>query len=221
MRRTATDGKTGIEKALKIIPDIIISDVMMPLKDGYEVCKTLKSDDKTNHIPIVLLTAKADLKSKIEGITKGADAYLGKPFNKDELYAQLDNLIELREKLKAKYSNEFHKARTTTNELTDVFLSKLQNFVLQKIDDANYGIQDICSDLGISRTQLHRKVKAITGLSTSIFIREIRLKEGYSLLINNNNLNVAEVAYSVGFSDPNYFSKLFTEKYGKSPSTIG
>lgn len=216
---TAIDGKQGVEKALELIPDIIISDVMMPFKDGYEVCDTLKSDEKTNHIPIVLLTAKADMQSKIAGIIKGADAYLGKPFNKAELLAQLNNLIRLREKLKTKYSSEINEVYTGNRKLTDVFLNKLQNLVLKKIDDENYGINEICSDLGISRTQLHRKIKAITGMSSSIFIREIRLKEGYKLLLNSN-LTVSEVAYSVGFSDPSYFSKLFTQKYGKSPSSV-
>ncbi|WP_460219429.1 response regulator transcription factor [Psychroserpens sp. MEBiC05023] len=213
------NGKKGVEKATDIIPDIIISDVMMPFMDGFQVCNFLKSDDKTSHIPIILLTAKADLKSKIEGITHGADAYLGKPFNKIELLAHLDNLIKLREKLKTKYSQEINEVNTSKTKLTDSFLNKLQSLLLLKIDNESYGIHEICLDLAISRTQLHRKIKAITGLSSSIFIREIRLKEGYKLLLIGN-LTVSEVAYSVGFSDPNYFTKLFTQKYGKTPSSI-
>lgn len=216
---SAENGEKGVALALEYIPDIILSDVMMPGISGYEVCEQLKNDDKTNHIPIVLLTAKADLNSKIEGITQGADAYLSKPFNKNELLAQLQNLIQNREKLKAKYASEISETSHKRPSLTDEFLSKIQDLLLSKIDDDAYGINDICQDLGTSRTQLHRKIKALTGFSTSIFLREIRLAEGYRLLIETD-LNISEVAYAVGFSDPNYFSKLFNKKYDKNPSAL-
>ncbi len=216
---SAENGEKGVELALEYIPDIILSDVMMPGISGYEVCEQLKNDDKTNHIPIVLLTAKADLNSKIEGITQGADAYLSKPFNKNELLAQLQNLIQNREKLKAKYATEISTPKNKRPKLTDEFLGKIQALILAKIDDESYGINEICQDLGTSRTQLHRKIKALTGFSTSIFLREIRLAEGYRLLIETD-LNISEVAYAVGYSDPNYFSKLFSKKYDKSPSAL-
>ena len=215
----ATNGAEGLKKAYKFIPDLIISDVMMPLINGYEVCDSLKSDERTNHIPIILLTAKADLDSKIQGISQGADIYLSKPFNKVELFVQIENLISLREKLKLKYSKEITDLSQSESNLTNPFLEKAKAKLLQNLDDESFGINEICKELGISRTQLHRKLKALTGLSTSIFLREIRLNEGYKLL-SNNQLSISEVAYSVGFNDPNYFSKMFFEKYQITPSAL-
>ena len=216
---TAVNGKVGIEKALELIPDIIISDVMMPFKNGYEVCNHLKNDKKTDHIPIILLTAKADLNSKIKGITKGADTYLSKPFNEEELLGHLNNLISTREKLKKKYTKELNENDASKKPTSNLFLNKIQDLILNQLDNDIYGINEICNDLGTSRSQLHRKIKALTGLSTSIFLREIRLNEGYKL-IKKTDLSISEIAYSVGFSDPNYFSKLFTEKFQIPPSKI-
>ena len=211
----AINGKMGLEYALEKVPDLIISDVMMPQMNGFELCEEIKKDSNTNHIPVVLLTAKSDLKSKITGIEHGADAYLGKPFNKKELIAQIKNLIEVREQLKKKYAIE---VKNTDAEITDPFLEKAQNILLKNIDNDRFGINEMCNEIGASRTQMHRKIKALTGFSTSIFIREIRLKEAHKLL-RTSNLTISEIAYSVGFSDPNYFTKLFGEKFKKSPSS--
>lgn len=216
---TADNGKDGAAKALELIPDIIISDVMMPLMNGYEVCNNLKNEEKTDHIPIILLTAKADLQSKIEGITKGADIYLSKPFSEEELLAHLNNLVKVREKFKKKLTKELSKIDSNQKPISNPFLSKIQKLVLDQLDNDTYGINEICNDLATSRTQLHRKIKAITGLSTSIFLRELRLNEGYKL-IKNIELSISEIAYQTGFSDPNYFSKLFTEKYNTTPTDL-
>ncbi len=216
---SAVNGRDGIEKATESIPDIIISDVMMPFMNGYEVCEFIKNDEKTDHIPLILLTAKADKNSKIEGITTGADAYLSKPFDEKELLAHIDNLIQSREKLKKKFANEINQEATSNKPLSHVFLRKIQDLILAHLDDDSFGINEVCNGLGISRTQLHRKVKALTGLSTSIFLREIRLNEAYKLLINSE-LTISEIAYQTGFSDPNYFSKVFSKKYELTPTQI-
>lgn len=217
---SAPNGKLGFEKALELIPDLIISDVMMPVMDGYEACHLIKSDFRTDHIPVIMLTAKVDHDSKISGLKLGADVYLGKPFNKEELLVHINNLISIRENLKKKYNSENGNLdNTQTPKISNEFLSKISEVLLNNISDDAFGINEICKEIGVSRTQLHRKLKALTGLSTSKFIREIRLNEGYKL-IKNTDLNISEIAYSIGFSDPNYFSKLFTEKFQTPPSRL-
>lgn len=228
---TAKDGQEGIQKALNIIPDLIVSDVMMPIKDGFEVCQTLKTDDKTSHIPIILLTAKADTDSKIEGLELGADAYLPKPFDQKELQVRIKKLLEMRHQLQQRYQKSGfleteHAAPSdnTTAENTkstvhkeDAFISKVRMIVEENLMDTNFGILQLCHALGISRVHLHRKLKALTNLSTSHFIRRIRLQKA-KMLLENSDLNVSEVAYEVGFSDPAYFSRLYSETFGESPS---
>ena len=216
---TALNGKQGYERAVELIPDLIISDVMMPIMDGYEACDLIKSDFKTSHIPVILLTAKADLESKISGIKRGADVYLAKPFNREELLTHIQNQIVLRERLKAKYSQQLAESDEVITVNTDPFVSQATDLVLSRLSDAGFGIEEMCRELGVSRTQLHRKLTALTGLSTSIFIREIRLREGLKNL-KQSQLSVSEVAYAVGFNDPSYFSKLFTEKFNISPSKV-
>ena len=216
---TAVNGKIGLEKAIQFIPDVIISDVMMPEMNGYEVCERLKSDFRTDHIPVIMLTAKADIESKLSGLRRGADVYLSKPFHRKELNAHMRNLLEIREKLKQKYSQIIQIEGETLKESKNEFLERLEQLLLDHISDDSFGIPKICELIGVSRAQLHRKLKALTNLSTSIFIREIRLKEAYKLLVTQD-ITVAEAAYSVGFSDPNYFSLLFSERYQKPPSAI-
>ena len=217
---SAPNGKLGFEKALELIPDLIISDVMMPIMNGYEACHLIKSDFRTNHIPVVMLTAKVDYDSKMSGLKLGADVYLGKPFNKEELLVHINNLISTRENLKKKYNSENSNLNNTqTPKISNEFLSKVSEVLLNNISDDTFGINEICKEIGVSRTQLHRKLKALTGLSTSKFIREIRLNEGYKL-IKNTELGISEIAYSIGFIDPNYFSTLFKEKFKTPPSKI-
>lgn len=214
----AKDGQEGIDKALAEIPDIIISDVMMPKKSGLELCQTIKHDARTNHIPIVLLTAKADFDAKMEGLEQGADAYLAKPFEKKELLLRLEKLLELRERLQARYSQPFEApaAETEPSEEEDAFIVELRKTVHDHMEDEGFGIPELCKAMAVSRTQLHRKIKALTGRSTSSFVRSLRLVKARELL-KSTDWNISQVAYEVGFRDPKYFSRTFTEEYGISP----
>jgi len=215
----ALNGKIGIEKAIELTPDIIISDVMMPGKDGFEVCDTLKKDERTSHIPIILLTAKADVESKIAGLQSGADAYLAKPFNKDELYVRLEKLIELRRRMQARYSTfpKLSAEKYAPVQLEDSFLLKIKNVLEQHLSDPNFEIEVLCKALGMSHSQIFRKVKALTGNSISRFVRTIRLHKAQELL-RNSNLNISEIAYEVGFTSLSYFSRTFQAEFGQSPS---
>lgn len=215
----AKNGDEGINRAIERVPDIIICDVMMPEKDGFEVCHVLKDDFRTNHIPIVMLTAKADIDSRIAGLEYGADAYLIKPFNKKELLVQLQKLIENRKKLKDKYGEMIF----TTSEiikpkgLNEIFLEKTIAALDQNYQDYNYSISKLCQDIGISRAQLHRKLIALTGRSTSNLIRQYRLKKAKELILTIDR-TISEISYMVGFKDPNYFTKSFTREYGETPT---
>ena len=217
---TTQNGQEGIDRAIEQVPDLIISDVMMPVKNGYEVCATLKEDERTSHIPIILLTAKADLDSKISGLKKGADAYLTKPFESKELLAQLENLWLLRKKLQERYSQlpstTFDSAGIGT-PLEDQFIQKIKNIIHENIDDESFGIQHLCRALAMSRTQVHNKIKALTGKSTSLLIRSIRLQKAKELL-ETTDLTVSQIAYEVGFKYPAHFSNYFLEEFGEPPS---
>lgn len=213
----AYNGAEGIEKALEQVPDLIISDVMMPEKDGYELCATLKQDTRTSHIPIILLTAKGDLNSKLEGLQQGADAYLPKPFQEEELLVRMEQMIQLRKRLREKYSDPGKKHETSIDDVETQFLGRLQKIVLTNIDSENFGIKELCRAMHLSRTQLHRKLKSLTGKSTSIVIREIRLQKAKELLIMTD-LSISEVAYEVGFTNSSYFTQMFVDTYGVPPS---
>jgi signal transduction histidine kinase/DNA-binding response OmpR family regulator len=217
----ANNGTEGIERALESVPDIIVCDVMMPEKDGFEVCRTLKEDFRTNHIPVILLTAKADIDSKIIGLEQGADAYLVKPFNKKELQVRLNKLIEGRQKLKTKYSEILY--QTTGIEkpkgLNEIFLQKIMEALGKNFQDEQYDLHGLCVDVGISRAQLHRKFIALTGKSTTDFIRHYRIKKAKELLISSD-ISISEIAYHVGFKDPNYFTKSFLKENGITPSNF-
>ncbi|MGD1891864.1 MAG: tetratricopeptide repeat protein [Cyclobacteriaceae bacterium] len=213
----AQDGEVGIEMALEHIPDLILSDVMMPKKDGFAVCATLKQDERTSHIPMVLLTAKADVDSKLAGLQVGADAYLAKPFNEEELFIRLQKLHELRRQLQARYSSlEPHKAADDSH-VEDAFITKLRSIVEANLGDETFGIPELCRAIGMHRSQLHRKISALTNRSTSHFVRAIRLEKSKELLLQGE-LNVTQVAYEVGFYDRAYFSRAFHKEFGLSPS---
>lgn len=221
----AANGADGIDMAIQHIPDLIISDVMMPLKNGFEVCDTLKQDDRTSHIPIILLTAKSSDDSRIEGLTRGADAYLAKPFNEKELFVRLEKLAELRQRLQQRYQH-FAPQNTSDQpkasngfEKEDAFIKKLKKVVEKHLGDSAFGANQLCEAIGMSRSQLHLKIKALTGVSTSIFIRNIRLQKAKDLL-QKGGLNVSQVAYDVGFNSPTYFSTKFSEAFGMQPSEV-
>lgn len=216
----AANGIMGIEMAREKIPDIIISDVMMPGKDGFEVVAALKSDERTDHIPIILLTAKATFEDKLKGLTHGADAYLTKPFVKEELFARLDQLIAVRKKLVHKIQKEgfdtLLKKRSKNPKLQ--FLKKIEKLIHEELDNADFGSADLARKLFISDSQLYRKLKAITGKSTAVFIRSVRLHHAKDLLMNTDR-TVSEIAYEVGFNDPAWFSRAFKIEFGYPPSS--
>ncbi len=214
----AANGREGIEMAIEYIPDLIISDVMMPEKDGYELTDTLKNDERTDHIPIVLLTARADMDSRISGLEKGADAYLAKPFDKRELLVRLEKLLELRQKLQARYAR-FAPDENGTTGIEDPFLQKFYALVEKEIANPDLDMNRLCRALGMSRSQVFRKLKALTGKSASLFIRSIRLQKGKQLLAKGE-LNISEVAYEVGFTSLSYFSRAFQEEFGVAPSGV-
>lgn len=216
----ARNGREGIELALDRIPDLIISDVMMPEKDGFELCETLKNDARTSHIPIVLLTAKADVASRIEGLTRGADVYLAKPFDKKELLVQLQRLLHSRQLLQARF--------TTTSPppsddpgivIEDRFLTNIRAIVSARMEEDTFGIEALAAAVFLSSSQLFRKIKALTGQSPALYLRSLRLQKAMELL-KNAELSVSEVAYQVGFSDPAYFSRTFTQEFGFPPSSV-
>lgn len=214
----AHDGEEGIGTALEEVPDIIISDIMMPKKDGIEVCKTLKNDIRTNHIPIILLTAKADPASRIAGLEAGADAYLAKPFNRTELEVELAKLLRLRETLKDKYRHApFPASNAAPVGLNERFLKDVYTCLEKHFQEETFGIQALHSMLGMSRTQLHRKLSALTGKPASQFIRSFRLEKAKHLL-QTTRMTVSEVAYDVGFRDALYFSRAFSHEFGMPPS---
>lgn len=212
----AMNGAQGIEKALEMVPDLIITDVMMPEKDGFEVCGILKSDDRTSHIPIIMLTAKADHQSKLEGLRRGADAYLPKPFDQEELLIRIAKLLELRKELQIKYVQLLdNKIEEVSPE--DEFVLKAKQIVEANLANEHFKGAYLERALGIGRTQLYNKLKALTGYSSTEFINSVRLNKAKELLETGKG-NVSEVAFEVGYNSISYFSKLFKEKFGYSPS---
>ncbi|GAA5032144.1 hypothetical protein GCM10011506_24400 [Marivirga lumbricoides] len=214
----AENGSEGIEKAFDVIPDIIISDVMMPVMNGISLCNTLKKDEKTSHIPIILLTAKAGEENELCGLETGADDYILKPFNHKLLQTRVEKLIEIRKKLRERYSQELvlKPMDIAIAPADEVFLDKVQSLMDNKLSAPDFTAEMFSKEIGMSRMQLHRKLKALTGLSTSEFIRSQRMKLAECLL-KTKGITVAEVAYAVGFNDPSYFSKCFKETYGRTP----
>lgn len=215
----AENGVLGIRRAFQYIPDIIISDIMMPEKDGIALCKALKEDERTSHIPIILLTAKTGEEDELIGLKTGADDYIFKPYNPEKIMIRVQKLIESRIKLRQRYQqniilkpNEI--AFTSTDEK---FFGRLQIVLKENLTDPEFNAASFSKAIGMSRMQLHRKLNALTGLSTTAFITSQRLKSALPLL-EKNNITVAEVAYATGFSSPSYFIKCFKEAYGKTPS---
>ena len=214
----AFNGQQGINMALDIVPDIIISDVMMPEADGYTVCRTLKNDERTSHIPIILLTAKATQEDRVHGLDMGADAYLSKPFHREELEIRLGKLIELRQQLQKRYQS-FHNHPFSAANREDIFIQKLRTVIEENIEDESFGITELCQAVSLSRMQVHRKLKALTDMPATQFIHTIRLQKAYQLLVETD-LNVSEVAFKVGFSDHSYFTKLFVRQFDQTPSEL-
>ncbi|MFY0674001.1 MAG: tetratricopeptide repeat protein [Bacteroidia bacterium] len=217
----ANNGEEGVNIALEQVPDIILSDVMMPVKDGLELTNELKNDARTSHIPIALLTAKVDLESRLQGLKRGADVYLPKPFEKEELLLQLNNLQEQQKRVRNHFSlTEIKNDSTPANEAIEIeneFISSLKNTITANFENEKFGIEELSKTMGMSRTQLHRKLKALTGKSASQFVNDFKIDKACELLLLPEN-NVSEVAYSLGFTDPNYFTRVFTKIKGLSPT---
>jgi signal transduction histidine kinase/DNA-binding response OmpR family regulator len=215
----AKNGKEGIDRAIEKVPDIIISDIMMPVKNGIELCNILKVDERTSHIPIILLTAKAGEENELEGIQTGADDYVTKPFNEELLKLRVEKLIESREKLQQRYSQEviLKPKDIAITPVDEQFLERVQKVLDAKLLESSFNIEEFSQSVGMSRMQLHRKLKALTGLSASEFIRSQRLKLAAQLL-KKSEINVSQVGYSVGFNDHSYFSKCFKEIYHCTPT---
>jgi CheY-like chemotaxis protein len=202
--------------------DLVISDIMMPVMDGIEMCNLMKSSIETDHIPIILLTAKTDIENHIEGLSVGADSYITKPFHPKHLKVSVTKLIELRDLLKERYSRkiifgEFNSIQQETDSPEEIFLRKAISVVLEKMIDSEFSGNNLAKELNLSRMGLHRKIKALTGQATGEFIRNLRLKKARDLLTIEGK-NVSDVCYEVGFSSPSYFSTCFNVLYKMSPS---
>jgi len=216
------DGKEGFEIAKEIIPDLIVTDVMMPFVDGFELCKLLRSDEHTSHIPIIMLTAKADMESKLEGLSTGADAYLEKPFNKEELLIRIKKLLELRKNLQQHYLEKSGLANAGTSEIIfsdkreDEFVKKVREAIDLHLTDTNFTVEQLCKTVFMSHSQLHRKLDALTGCSPNKFIRMIRFNKAKELLKDTSN-SIATIALDCGYSDPGYFARIFRQEHGVTP----
>lgn len=215
----AADGMEGWDAAIENLPDLIISDVMMPKMDGVELCEKLKKDQRTSHIPVILLTAKADKESKLVGLKIGADDYLAKPFDSDELLILLKNRIEQRQILRERFSKEItlQPKDITITSADEQFLQQALDIVEQHMGDFNFNVQMLREEMGVGRMQLQRKIKALTNQSPVEFIRVLRLKRA-AQLISQRKDNVSQIAYEVGFNNLSYFAKCFKEHFGQSPS---
>jgi len=213
----ASNGKEGCDLATKKIPDLIILDVMMPVMDGFKAADFLKSSELTCHIPIIMLTAKSEHHIKIKGLQSKIDAYLTKPFYEDELLLRVENLIQQHETLKKRYQFIEETNEAIVLPVKDLFLEQLTLYVESQLSNYDLEVAEICKANNISRTQLHRKLRTLTGLSTTQFVRKIRIKKARQLL-KNTDLNITEIAYDCGFKTLSYFTRIFTKETGLSPT---
>jgi signal transduction histidine kinase/CheY-like chemotaxis protein len=215
----ACDGQEGIDMALQEIPDLIITDLMMPKVAGMELCKCLKTDEKTSHIPIIILTARADMESKLNGLNIGADDYISKPFDMHELEIRAHNLIESRKLLREKFASkmELKPKEITVQSSDDRFIQRILSIMETHIGDTSFGVDVFSHEAGMSNAQLYRKISALTGYTPNDFIRHMRLQRAADLFKQKAG-NVAEIAYQVGFNNLSYFAKVFKEKFGVTPN---
>lgn len=216
---TAENGAIGLKKALKFLPDLIVSDVIMPEMVGTELCSKIKENIKTSHIPVILLTSRSSLIYKIEGLESGADDYISKPFNLVEFKLRIKNLLISKQRLKTKFSSEdnFTPSEIVVSSLDEQLLKKAFKVVEENISNEQFDIPFFCSELGVSRTMLFTKIKAWTNFTPNEFIHEIRMKRAAQLL-EQNKINISQISYKVGFNNPKYFSKCFQKKFGETPT---
>jgi YesN/AraC family two-component response regulator len=217
----AKNGDEGVRKATANAPDLIITDLMMPKMDGMTLCKLLKTQLATSHIPVIMLTARAGLESKVEGLETGADDYIVKPFEARELTARVKNLIDQRQRLAMHYhenQSRIDPSKVTTTSLDKKFLEQVLILLEDRHGDPNFGVPEMQKALALSKTQLHRKLKALTGESPGQLLRNFRLKRAAQLLSQNAD-TVTQIAYQVGFTNLSYFAKCFKAQFGVSPSS--
>ena len=213
----AVDGSEGIRKAMKYVPDLIISDVMMPGIDGIECCRRLKSELQTCHIPVILLTACSLDEQRIQGYDGGADSYISKPFSSQLLLARVRNLIDSHRRLKQFFGDGQTLVKEDVCDMDKNFVEKFKSLLDAKLGDSNLNVEDLGKDMGLSRVQLYRKIKSLTNYSPNELLRIARLKKAASLLASSD-MTVAEIGYEVGFSSPSYFTKCYKEQFGESPT---
>jgi len=215
----AENGKTGLESAIKNIPDLVITDIVMPEMDGIELCRNLKTDEKTSHIPVVMLTGKSGMADRIAGLETGADVYLTKPFNLKELRLQVSNLIEQRQKLRERFTRDlrFEPKDIAVTSTDEKFITRAMEIIEKNIGNSDFEVRQFEEEMFMSRMQLFRKIKALTNQTPGDFVRTIRLKRAASL-IKQNFGNIAQITYEVGFNNPSYFAKCFKDLYGELPS---
>lgn len=223
----AVDGKKGYELAIKAIPEIIISDIMMPVMDGNELCHKLKTNELTNHIPVILLTALASEEQKMQGLRQKADDYITKPFSGNELILKVRNQIEQQKKNRTHIENkikqslniiEFDIGKNKVTNYDHQFLSRIKNVVTEKFRDSNFNVDGLCKELSISKGTLNRKLQAITGMTPHNFIKMYRLKVAEKLLKELNGVTISDIAYTTGFSSPSYFVSQFKDYFGETPN---
>lgn len=213
-----SDGSDAVEKAMEIIPDIIICDINLVGKDGYEITKELKKDLRSSHIPIIILTAQSSKESVLKGLQSGVDQYLTKPFSLSILKQSVSSLLFNREKLRYYYTNNIYRVEPESKfgNQEQSFITKMNNIITMNVENPKFSVEDLADKLGVSRVQLYRKVKAIIGINISDHINNVKLEKAAELL-KSNDMNISEIAYSLGFSSPNYFSTAFKNKFGVSP----
>jgi signal transduction histidine kinase/DNA-binding response OmpR family regulator len=215
----APDGVEALAYARKVLPSLIISDLMMPRMDGIELTASIKSDERTSHIPVILLTAKSGQESRIDGLKTGADDYLTKPFSVEELSVRVANLIELRKKLAERYRERIRVHVTSSEEMSldDKFLMKAKEIVEANMEDVLFSVEKMAEEMSLSRTQLLRKLKALTGLAPNDFIRDLRLQKAAEMIRQKAD-TITQIGYAVGFNDQSYFSKSFKKEFGETPT---
>lgn len=224
---TAADGQKGLKMAMKYVPDLILCDVMMPVMDGLECCRRLKTEEATSHIPVLMLTACTMDEQRIQGYDCGADAYLSKPFNPRVLAARCRSLVENRRRIKSLWpapqqsQRPLPKAETSTApaDIDSEFYARFCNIVEAGMSDPNLNVDTVAGRMGLGRTQFYRKIKALTGHSPVELLRDMRLARARNLLTTTEK-TVAEIAYEVGFSTPAYFGKCYKDRYGDTPAAI-
>lgn len=215
---TSENGLEGWETATELLPDLIICDVMMPIMDGLELCARLKTDERTSHIPVVLLTAKSSHINQVSGFETGADAYITKPFSMELLYLNVRNLLSTRVKMREKYSQEIslQPQNININSTDHIFMTKIIQYVEENMENQDFGVPELSVEMGMSQPVLYKKVRALTDLSVNDFIKSIRLKKAAQLL-ELKTYTISEVSYLVGFNDPKYFSREFKKQFGETP----